>query len=98
MLKALVIDWAREKGILDKAKAMNQGLKTLEEVNELLVAIQNNDRAEVKDALGDIMVTIIIGAELQGMDIVDCLGSAYDIISKRSGKMINGTFIKDEKA
>lgn len=98
MLKALVIDWAGEKGILDKAKPMNQGLKTLEEVNELLVAIQNNDRAEIQDALGDILVTIIIGAELQGMDIVDCLESAYDVISKRSGKMVNGTFVKDEKA
>lgn len=98
MLKALVIDWAREKGILDNAKPMNQGLKTLEEVNELLVAIQNNDRAEIQDALGDIMVTIIIGAELQVMDIVDCLESAYDVIKNRTGKMINGQFMKDEKA
>jgi hypothetical protein len=26
-----------------------------------------------------------------------CLQSAYDVISKRTGKMINGQFVKDDK-
>jgi len=32
---------------------------------------------------------------LCGLDIEDCIESAYDVISKRKGKMINGTFVKD---
>jgi len=94
--KKEVLDWAKEKGILDKATPMSQALKTLEEVNELLVAINNNDNAEKKDAFGDILVTIIIGAELCNMDIEDCLESAYNVIKNRTGKMIDGQFVKDK--
>lgn len=94
-LENKVIDWASDKGILSKATPIAQGLKTLEEVNELLVAINTNDKAEIKDALGDILVTIIIQAEMQDLNLLDCLESAYLVISKRKGKMIKGTFIKD---
>jgi len=93
--KLEVLQWAQEKRILAKSNPMKQGLKTLEEVTELLQAIQDNNADEVKDAYGDILVTIIIGAEMSGMDIEDCLQSAYDVISKRTGKMVNGTFVKD---
>lgn len=30
------------------------------------------------------------------LDITDCLEAAYNVISKRSGKIVNGTFIKDK--
>ena len=93
--KENVVLWAKEKGILDKATPITQGLKTLEEVNELLVAIVNDDREEIKDAIGDIVVTVIIQAEMQGMDIEDCLESAYNIIKHRKGKMQNGQFVKE---
>jgi NTP pyrophosphatase (non-canonical NTP hydrolase) len=89
-----VIVWAKEKGILGKATPMAQGLKTLEEVTELLNAIRLEDKPEISDAIGDIMVTIIIQAEMQGMDIQACLQGAYDIISKRKGSMVNGVFVK----
>jgi len=75
---------------------MGQAIKTLEEVNELLAAINNGDQVEIKDALGDILVTIILQAELQQMDLVDCLESAYNIISKRNGKMVDGVFVKND--
>jgi NTP pyrophosphatase (non-canonical NTP hydrolase) len=70
-------------------------MKTWEETDELIQAIENNDRAEVIDALGDILVTIIIQAEMQGLSLTRCLESAYNVISKRTGKMINGQFVKD---
>lgn len=94
-LEALVIAWATQKGILEKGTPEAQWDKTLEEVSELLGAIQKNDKPEIIDALGDILVTIIIQAEMQGLSLVECLESAYNVISKRTGKMINGTFIKD---
>ena len=111
-LEPLVIQWAKEKGILDKATPLAQARKTEEEVQELLEACvaqhggfttftnlkgkKVNVNEEIKDALGDILVTIIIGAELQGLKLTDCLESAYNVISKRTGKMVNGQFVKDE--
>ena len=87
--------WAEEKGILDKATPMAQALKTLEETTELCTAINNNDRAEIIDAIGDIMVTLIIQAKMQNLCLEACLESAYNVIAKRTGKMVNGQFVKD---
>lgn len=95
-LEKLVIEWANEKGILEKATTIAQAGKTMEECTELMVAIARHDDDEVVDALGDILVTIIIQAEMQGLKLEECLESAYNVISKRTGKMINGTFVKDK--
>jgi NTP pyrophosphatase (non-canonical NTP hydrolase) len=107
-LEQLVVEWAADKGIFAKATAYKQAEKTLEECGELLHAIGMQTVAsrydegdlqqatdEVKDALGDIFVTIIIGAHMQGFTIGQCLQSAYDVIAKRKGQMINGKFVKD---
>jgi len=94
-LEPLVIKWAQEKGILEKGTPTAQCNKTLEEVMELSTALFSNDREEIIDALGDILVTIIIQAEMQGLKLEDCLESAYNVISKRKGVMIDGQFVKD---
>jgi len=109
-LKELIEVWASEKGILDKATPLTQHGKTEEEVNELgisLIAQKNglktftidgkevNTEHEIKDAIGDIMVTLIIQSKMQNIEIIDCLQLAYNTISKRTGKMIDGTFVKD---
>ena len=91
----LVEQWAEEKGILSKAWPLTQAIKTQEEVNELCHAILNNNRDEIKDAIGDIMVTLIIQCKMQGMDLQDCLESAYNVIKNRTGKMVGGVFVKD---
>lgn len=110
-LETLVLEWANEKQILDKATPMAQANKTLEELGELQEAlfyqshgddkyINSKDvevytREEIQDAFGDILVTIIIGAKLQNLDLLECLESAYNVISKRTGKMVKGQFVKD---
>ena len=94
-LEALVVAWAEQKGILKNGTPSAQWDKTLEEVNELGEAIEKNDIDETIDALGDILVTIIIQAEMQGLSLTECLESAYNVISKRTGKMVDGQFIKD---
>ena len=94
-LIALTIVWAAQKEILTKGTVEKQSLKTLEEAGELVLAVGQNNREEIKDAIGDIMVTVIIQAEMQGLKLEDCLQSAYDVISKRTGVMNNGTFIKN---
>ncbi|CAB4148986.1 NTP-PPase_u3 domain containing protein [uncultured Caudovirales phage] len=94
-LIALTIAWAAQKEIITKGTVEKQSLKTLEEAGELVLAVGQNNREEIKDAIGDIMVTIIIQAEMQGLKLEDCLQSAYNVVSKRTGVMNNGTFIKN---
>lgn len=91
-----VLFWAHEKEILEKGTKFKQAQKSLEEVGELLHAIGTNDKDETKDAIGDIFVTIIIQAEMNDLDIRECLESAYNVIKGRKGSIQNGTFIKDK--
>lgn len=51
---------------------------------------------DLKLEMGDIFVTLIILCEQIGIDPEGCLSMAYDKISKRKGKTINGQFIKEE--
>ena len=110
-LNELVIKWADDKGILEKANPLTQLSKTEEEVaetREALFARQNNlefyhnskgqlkdSDTEIKDGYGDVLVTILIGCKLSGLDPLDCLETAYNVIKERKGKMIDGTFVKN---
>ena len=89
-----VLIWAKDKGILDKGNPMSQAIKTMEECTELLAAIDAKDDVEIVDALGDILVTIIIQSQMQDLSLLDCLESAYNVISEREGEMVNGVFVK----
>ena len=95
-LECVIEEWAADKGILEKATPMAQALKTLEECTELCTAINKNNRPEIIDAIGDIMVTLIIQAKMQGLSLEECLESAYHVISKRTGKMVDGQFVKND--
>ena len=88
-------DWAKERGIFDKGDSKTQYVKLQEEAGELAKALLNNDKAEVIDAIGDIVVVLTNLAHLEGLKIEDCIQSAYDVIKSRQGKMVNGTFIKN---
>ena len=94
-LIALTIAWAAQKEILTKGTVEKQALKTLEEAGELVLAVGQNNREECIDAIGDVLITIIIQCEMQGLKLEDCLQSAYNVVSKRTGVMNNGTFIKN---
>ena len=88
--------WAEEKGILDKGDLKTQLIKLYEEAGELSQSILKNNREDTIDAIGDCVVVLTNLAELAGVRIEDCISTAYDEISNRTGKMINGTFVKDE--
>lgn len=96
-LQANVEDWADAKGLLKKENAPKQFLKVIEEVGELAAAVARDDEGEIIDAMGDTLVTLIILSAQLGYDPVACLDVAYNIISKRTGKTINGVFIKDDE-
>ena len=92
----LIRFWAQDRGIYDKGNSTTQYVKLMEEAGELAKALLNEDKAEVVDAIGDIVVVLTNLAELEGLKIEDCVDAAYNVISKRTGKMINGTFVKSE--
>ena len=88
--------WAKERGLYDKGNSHTQYVKLQEEAGELAKALLENDKPEVIDAIGDMVVVLTNLAHLQGVHIETCIAEAYKVISKRKGKMINGTFVKDE--
>ena len=59
-------------------------------------ALLDKDKSEIEDAIGDMVVVITNLAELSELRIEDCIDSAYNEISNRKGKMINGTFVKTD--
>ena len=92
----LIRDWAQQRGLYDKGNTHTQYVKLQEEAGELAKALLKDDQDEVVDAIGDMAVVLTNLAHLRGVNIETCIASAYDVISKRTGKMINGTFVKDE--
>ena len=88
-------DWAEDKGIYAHGDSKTQTLKLMEEAGEVCRAVLKQDDAEIKDGIGDMVVVLTNLAELCGTSIEECTEKAYDVISKRTGKMKNGTFVKD---
>ena len=90
-------DWAGERGLYTKGDTKTQFCKLMEEAGELGRAVLKDDQHEFVDAIGDMVVVLTNMAHLGGTTIEECIDAAYKVISKRTGKMVNGTFVKDEK-
>ena len=88
--------WAETRGLYEKGDPMVQYVKLQEEAGELAKALLKDDQPEVIDAIGDMVVVLTNLAHQRGVYIESCIQSAYEVINKRTGKMINGTFVKDE--
>ena len=90
-----VLIWADNKGLIKKENSLAQFAKVVEEVGEIGRALLKKDEIELLDGIGDTVVTLIILAAQNNLDIENCLDSAYNIIKNRTGKTVNGTFVKD---
>ena len=88
--------WAEIRGLYEKGDPMVQYVKLQEEAGELAKALLKDDQPEVIDAIGDMVVVLTNLAHQRGVYIEECIQTAYEVINKRTGKMINGTFVKDE--
>ena len=88
--------WAETRGLYEKGDPMVQYVKLQEEAGELAKALLKDDQPEVIDAIGDMVVVLTNLAHQRGVYIETCIQTAYDVINQRTGKMINGTFVKDE--
>lgn len=95
-LEIEVLRWAEARKIIPRSTAIAQAIKTHEELGELLSALHRGSREDQVDAYGDVLVTLIIGADLAGIDLVDALGHAYKQIQHRRGTLReDGVFIKE---
>lgn len=163
LLKEKIEQWAIERELDKKGTVEGQQIKTAEEVAELIIGISKERKETIKDSIGDIYVTLVIGnildkkldfkeinkssckladkvslnldkykdnkqavilcmegittsvlqcgykndilenaimnlmgaATIYDLSFVDCVESAYEEISNRKGKMVNGTFVKE---
>lgn len=105
-----VIRWAEARKIIQNSNIQAQARKTLEEAGELLeaataveVALNAGDikaayhwRMKYHDALGDVLVTLIVGSATADVDLVECLKEAYEEIKDRKGHLrADGVFVKE---
>jgi hypothetical protein len=91
-----VIQWGEARGIVQNSTPYAQALKTQEELNELFDAISKQDVAAMKDAYGDILVTLVMGCACADLDLVECFKGAYDEIKHRKGYLNkDGIFVKE---
>lgn len=93
-LIANVKQWAEDRELIDKAGVHQQAMKVNEELGELYEGILKNKPLKVLDSMGDIQVTLIILCAQLGIDYKESLEEAYAEIKNRTGKTVNGTFIK----
>lgn len=85
--------WAEDRGI---TSPQSQLLKFFEEGGELASALLKNKEEEEKDAVGDVLVTLIIYCKLRNINLAECLSLAWEQIKNRTGKTQGGIFVKDE--
>lgn len=90
-----VEQWSEDKG-LDQGNSFSQFAKSAEELGEVASALCRNDKDLLRDGIGDVVVTLIILAQQNGMDLHECLNTAYDEIKGRTGVTTkDGRFIKE---
>lgn len=68
---APIIEWAEERNLFEKGRLTKQMLKSSEECLELQTAIESYENGnkgaleEIKDAIGDIYVTLVIATQMR---------------------------------
>ena len=82
-------------GIVKPENAKTQFMKVTEELGELAEGINKGKPEQVKDSLGDVLVTLILLAEDLNLNLLDCLNSAWGEIKDRKGEVKDGSFVKE---
>lgn len=90
--------WAADRNLIEGSNPERQLVKLREEVGELSDAIAANDMAEFSDAIGDCIVVLTIMAAQWGLRVEDCIAGAYEEIRHRTGRLVDGVFVKEAQA
>jgi len=102
ILEALVVTWAYERGIYEKSTEYTRLEKVWEEMYELKEAMlplsgREQILEEIKLEAGDVIVTLINLLHPLNLNLQICLDAAYEKIKNRTGKMIDGQFVRDKQ-
>lgn len=110
-LKKLIEQWAKDKALLHAENTDKQFMKFIEEIFEFKTELDSEKhwRKVMEDnncksinieslmlEMGDIFVTLIVLCNQIGIEPTRCLDMAYEKIKCRTGKTINGVFVKEE--
>ena len=95
-LQDAIIQLGYVRNIISTKNTPKQFMKVTEELGELAEGINKDNQGQIKDSLGDILVTLIILSKDLDVDVLDCLKGAYGVIKDRTGKTVNGVFVKEE--
>jgi homoserine kinase len=91
-----IVQWAEARKIIPNSTPATQLLKAVSEMGELADATIKNNREDIADAVGDVMVCLVNYCALQDISLVECMQIAYDQIKNRKGILLkNGVFIKE---
>lgn len=91
----LIRNWVHARNI-HTAQPKDQFLKVVEEVGEIGAGLARGDKELIMDAIGDTYVTLVALCETMDISIEECIDVAYDAIKDRTGRLVDGVFIKDE--
>lgn len=95
MIEMDIVRWAEARKIIPNSRPEMQLLKAISEMGELADATIKNQREDIIDSIGDVMVCLIIYCALQNLNLVDCMETSYDVIKHRKGTLNeNGVFVK----
>jgi NTP pyrophosphatase (non-canonical NTP hydrolase) len=89
------IQWADDRGLLDNSGAERQALKAGSELGEFYDEILKGNKEKQIMECGDVLVTLVLTSYKLGFDIEDALAAALNKISNRTGKTVDGVFVKD---
>ena len=77
--------WAIDRGIDKKGTVEGQSIKTAEEITELIKGISKDNMELIKDSIGDVFVTFVIGNMLdENLDIEEYYKEAKRHLETRS--------------
>ena len=95
-LTSAVDEWAESRGIYNGSNPPAQLLKAVSEMGELCDAEVKGIVLDQQDAVGDVLVCLIIYCGMKNYDMRHCLELAYDEIKHRKGRMVaGGAFVKE---
>lgn len=88
-----IANWHHDRNLIDGATDQAQFVKLIEEAGELAGNIARG--RDIRDDVGDMLVVLINIMERNNLTIQECLGTAWNDIKDRKGKMVDGLFVKE---
>jgi len=90
-----ICQWHHDRNLIHGSTDSQQFLKLTEEFGELAESIAKGK--SIKDDVGDIVVVLVGICERHNISLKSCLEQAYADIKHRTGRMVDGIFIKEQE-